>query len=440
MAKATSTRAIDDLYEKANQASDQYQEKLRAEIAQLRNDNQHLRDNVRRANDTGNQLAEDNGQIASELEQAGKDLRKAQDKLEASNETLEACQESLTRKTDITDAKHAKMHRNLKEVYHNVVALHELVHGRISDVGNAEVKRQHVALTDAIVDRLTSMDRVMVDKQSTEADLMYASNDLDDIPGVMLPARPPPQPPAPPRRHHGNKVGGGRSPTPAPPPRANDPHPRQGRMPGSSGGNGGAAPGAGVGGVDDNDGARSRSRTPSRSESPDYVEELANQLGIKMVFPNDVAKVMHGVTQEWAAELVDSVDELVNNREYEPIAVCEPTMNLTDPTNKHFDPNFTHPPTKWTRLRRGVRDIWKFWKGFWTDHNGNALPKARPHEITEVTYDANSVHSYDTFTRVFGSHCYQLWPAAVLRGPSAWVNVLPNARIEQHQERQFTEF
>ena len=42
------------------------------------------------------------------------------------------------------------------------------------------------------------------------------------------------------------------------------------------------------------------------------------------------------------------------------------------------------------------------------------------------------MRDYETFTRIFGTHSYQPWPGAILRGPSAWFTRLPQARQEEH--------
>ena len=269
------------------------------------------------------------------------------------------------------------MVRNLKEVYNDTVTVQNIVSSRISDAGNANAKRDHTSPTDRIHDRVRSMAKAMGNKDSTADDLMQASYDLEDIPGLTAPVRQPPTPPAPPARKYRNKMSGERSPTPAP--RRND-----GGSGGaaSSGGNAGPA-GGGVGSIN---GSRSRSRTPSgRSASSEYDEAAANDLGIyKTTYPNDIGKIMCNVKPEEVEELKLYVREIVFNREYEPIAVCEPQVNLTDPTNVNYDPNFTHPPVRFTKLRKKIRDIWKWWTGSWTDSNGDRLPEARALKIAGI--------------------------------------------------------
>ena len=84
------------------------------------------------------------------------------------------------------------------------------------------------------------------------------------------------------------------------------------------------------------------------------------------------------------------------------------------------------------KLRKVIRNNWRDWTGSRRKENGGFLPLFRPMEIGGVKFDKETVNNYDTFEAIFGTHCYQLWPAAVLRGPAAWLNSLSNRRTEEH--------
>ena len=98
----------------------------------------------------------------------------------------------------------------------------------------------------------------------------------------------------------------------------------------------------------------------------------------------------------------------------------------------NYDPNFIAYPEEFTLLTKSIRSFWRRFEGNWVDSDNEVLEKFRDFKLAGIEYDVDSIKEYGTFIDLFGHDAYYMWPQAWLRGPSAWLTSLPDARRAEH--------
>ena len=149
------------------------------------------------------------------------------------------------------------------------------------------------------------------------------------------------------------------------------------------------------------------------------------------VMRSEVNRIMGKITEEEALEVIKECEKVIDEPTV-PIFSANRDSQLLNPNHPLYDRNFTVEPRYAEKLDRGVRDAWRMWKGYWVNDQGERLPCRREFKIADIEYDDNTASNYITFERIFGRQCYRLWPLAVLKGPCAWLNRLPQDRKEEH--------
>ena len=354
-------------------------------------------------------LNEENRRLNEEKEAIERQLTVSREREEALNDNLEALRENK----EIADAENSK---KLKRTYDNMKHLHQtceqaskIVQEDLTDV-NREVKARHGCLMEEMEDRVKCIAKVLGDPSKHEHHLLPAVS--PDVPELDLKETDLGKP-LPRNRSKSNKMPAKSQPADAK--RVDDPE--RGTTPKASPRDPPKVP---------------KARPPvyeGASGSGPNVDP--NNLGLHLNNPEEVARIMVGVTEEEAQLVIKEVEEYIN-KPHCAVFAARRNSDFLKADHRLYDPNFIAEPERATHLTKSVRDIWRMWSGYWTDEDDQFVPFRRNFKIGEVEYSPESVERFGTFERIFGKQCYRLWPLAVLKGPCAWLKRLPQERKEEH--------
>ena len=164
---------------------------------------------------------------------------------------------------------------------------------------------------------------------------------------------------------------------------------------------------------------------------------FVNQLGVRSCNKQRADEILDGITEEDVTNLLRDVNRIIDNRGA-PFLGCDPDALFLVRDGECFDPNFMALPDEWKQLGKSVRDFWRDWKGQWLDRRGQLKDCRRDFNIGGVTYDDDSVKTFEKFQEIFGRQAYRHLPIPVLTGPLAWISRLPYERQKEHMRWVFT--